>query len=134
MLPTFMQGLPAFVAYFSLGAALLLGFAWVYQRLTAHDETALIRAGNPAAALSFGAVLVGLALPIGAAIENTQSLPAAGFWSLVGCAVQLGAYALARAFVPNLSARIEANDSAAAITLAAVSIAAGLLNAACMSY
>jgi len=128
------QGLPGFAAYFALGALAVALFGFIYMRLTAHDEIALVRAGNVAAAIAVSATLVGLALPVSAAIENTHSILAAGVWSVVGCAVQIGAYGLARALVPDLSARIEADDKAAATLLAAVSITAALLNAACMTY
>jgi putative membrane protein len=132
--PTVIQGLPAFIAYFALGAVLLTVFIVIYTRLTAHDEVALVRAGNMAAAIALGATLIGLALPISAAIENTQSILAALVWSVIGCAVQLGAYLLCRALIPDISVRIEKADLSAAMFLGAVSVSAGLLNAACMTY
>jgi putative membrane protein len=134
MLPYFLEGLPAFVAYFALGSLLLSAFGFVYIKLTAHDEIALIRAGNISAAIAFGATLLGLGLPIASAIANTMSIVAAGTWSLIGCIVQIGAYGVGRILIPDLSERIDKDDRAAATTLAAVSLAAAMLNAACMTY
>lgn len=134
MLPYFLEGLPAFVAYFALGSLLLSAFGFVYVKLTAHDEIALIRAGNVSAAIAFGATLLGLGLPIASAIANTMSIVAAGTWSLIGCIVQIAAYGIARILIPDLSERIDKDDKAAATALAAVSLAAAMLNAACMTY
>jgi putative membrane protein len=134
MLPATIEGLPAFVAYFALGSLLLSAFAFLYVKLTAHDEVALVRAGNVAAAIALGATLLGLGLPIASAIANTMSIVAAGTWSLIGCIVQIGAYGVARLLIPDLSDRIGKDDRAAATLAAAVSLAAAMLNAACMTY
>lgn len=134
MFLTILQGLPAFAAYFVLGAILVLIFIFAYIRLTAHDEIELIRAGNVSASIAFGAVLLGLALPVASAIANTQAILAAAIWSLIGCLVQLGAYGVARLVLPDLSPRIHRDDRAAATLLAAISLTAALLNAACMIY
>jgi putative membrane protein len=48
--------------------------------------------------------------------------------------MQLVAYAVARLIMPNLSERISTNTLAAAILLASISIMAGMLNAASMTY
>lgn len=133
-MPYFLEGVPAFVAYFALGSLLLSVFTFVYVKLTAHDEVALVRAGNISAAITLGATMLGLALPLASAITNTQAILAAGFWSLVGCVVQIGAYGVARVVIPDLSARIDRDDRAAATMAAAISLAAAMLNAACMTY
>lgn len=127
-------GLPAFVAHFALGGVLLAAFTALYVRLTRHDEMALIRAGNVAAAIAMGATVIGLALPIASAIANTMSILQAGSWALIGSIVQIGAYLFARALLPDLTDRIDRDDRAAATVLATISLAAGLLNAACMTY
>ncbi len=46
-------GLPSFVSFFVLAILLLLLFARIYSWLTPHDEFALIRANNTAAAIAF---------------------------------------------------------------------------------
>jgi putative membrane protein len=131
---TVVEGLPAFVAYFAMGTVLLAVFTFIYIRLTAHDEIGLVRAGNTAAAITLAAALMGLALPIGAAISNTQSLIAAAIWSLIGCIVQLGAYGVSRLVIDDQPGRIERGEIPAALFTGAVSLAAATLNAACMTY
>ena len=68
-----MAGLPAFLLYFTVGTALIAGFAALYIRLTAHDEIALIRAGNLSAAIAFGGNLAGFSVPLEKAIEQAAT-------------------------------------------------------------
>src|SRR5262245_30522787 len=121
---TIVEGLPAFVAYFALGSGLLAAFTFIYIRLTAHNEIALVKDGNVAAAIAFAAALIGLALPIGAAIAYTQSIIAAAIWSLIGCLVQLGAYGVSRLVLDNQPQRIQRGEVSAALFTGAVSLAA----------
>lgn len=131
---TVVEGLPAFIAYFALGAGLLAAFTFIYIRLTAHDEMALVRSGNVAAAIMLAGAVIGLALPIGAAIANTQLIVAAAIWSLIGCLVQLGAYGVSRLIIDDQPGRIERGEISTALLCGTISVAAGILNAACMTY
>ena len=56
-------GLPEFLSFFFLAILLLVLFARIYTWLTPHDEVALIKANNPAAAVAFGGALIGFAGP-----------------------------------------------------------------------
>jgi putative membrane protein len=129
-----LAGLPNFLIYGAVGLALTFVFCVIYVRITGHDEIALIRADNTAAAIAFGSSLIGFALPLAQAIAQASTLPDCIVWGVVALVVQLGAYAVARVLVPGLSGRIEKGAIAAALVVAAVSIAAGLLNAASMTY
>ena len=55
-------------------------------------------------------------------------------WGLVALASQLVAFWLSTLAVPKLGEAIGAGDQAAGLWVGCVSIAAGLINAACMSY
>ena len=131
---TSISGLPAFLGYFAAGLGLTAAYLAVYLSATAHREIALVRAGNPAAALALGGSLIGYALPLAVAIYNAQSVLDLAVWGLVALVVQILVYWLARRVLPDLSQRIAAADLAAAILLAATSLAGGILNAACMTY
>ena len=130
----YLSGLPAFAAYLALAIVLALVFVAIYVRLTPHPEIRLIREGNAAAAASLGGALIGFAIPLASAIENSVSLPDMLLWAAVALAVQLIGYLLARAAVRDLSRQIEQGTLAAGIFLGAVAIAIGLLNAASMTY
>ena len=128
------SGLPAFLAYLAVSLGLVAAFLGIYLTATAHREIALIREGSVAAATALGGSLIGYAIPLCAAIYNAQSILDCVIWGLVAIVVQIGLYWLVRFVLPDLSTRIEANESAAAILLGSASLAGGLVNAACMTY
>jgi putative membrane protein len=131
--PTFV-GLPNFFLYAAIAGVLTFIFGVIYVRVTGHEEIALIRQGNASAALAFGGALVGFALPMSKAVAQASSIPDCVVWGVAGLVVQLVAYFATRLLIPDLSKKIEQNTLAVAIILAAVAIAAGLLNSAAMTY
>ncbi len=130
----FLSGLPAFLAYLAVSCGLLLLFVLIYVRITAHDEFALIRQNNVAAAVAFGAAILGFCLPLHAAVSHSVSLIDCAVWGAVALVVQVLAYFAVRLIIRDLSTRIDNNELAPAILAAAVAIGVGLLNAAAMSY
>ena len=131
--PITAQSFLAFLAYFGTGLGVLVVAAIVVSLVTPHHEVRLIRSGNSAAATAFAGTLVGLALPLHAAISNSVSLLDALLWGAVSAAVQIGAYLLTRVVSPKLSHHITENGMAAGILSAGVSISIGLVNAAAMT-
>jgi putative membrane protein len=129
-----LTGLPNFFLYAAIGVVLCFVFTVIYVRITGHDEIALIRAGNASAALALGGSLVGFAMPLSKAIAQASSVPDCILWGVMALVVQIAAYGLARALIPSLSEKINNNTLATAIILAAISITAGMLNAASMTY
>lgn len=130
----YLSGLPAFAAYFGLALLLLAVFVFVYVRVTPYREIRLIRDGNAAAAASLGGALIGFALPVASAVENSVSILDMLMWAAVALIVQLIAYALARLLVPALGRNIEQGQLASGVLLGAIAIAIGLLNAASIVY
>jgi putative membrane protein len=131
-MPASLATLPAFLAFLAVAAATLALFVAVYLRVTPWPELALIRQGNNAAALSFAGALLGFALPVANVIENSHQLGELALWSAIACAVQLATYLVARVALPHLAEDIPAGKTAPALFLAALSVAVGLVNAACM--
>ncbi len=130
-----LAGLPAFAAYLATAIALCVIYLVVYTRVTHHDEYGLItREGNAAAALALGMSLVGFVIPLASAILHTSDLLDCAIWGVVALLVQILAYFLVRLGYPEVSRSIEKDTLASAIWLGFVSIAAGLLSAASMSY
>ncbi len=133
-MPQFLPGLLSFAAYFAGSIAFCVGFCAVYVWLTPHREFELIvREHNASAATAFGGSLVGFAIALAGAIHNTQSASEFVVWGFVAFATQVIAYQLARLAHPGLSHAIEQNALASALWVAAVSISAGVISAACMS-
>ena len=126
-----LSGLPAFLVYFVCASVLVAAYLYVYTWITAHDEFALLKANNTAAAISLGLSMIGFALPLTASIGIPMAF-STWIWGVIALIVQVGVYYAARLAVPNLSQRIEAGEVAPAIWLGAASVSAGMLNAASM--
>jgi putative membrane protein len=129
-----LAGIPNFFLYAGIGVLLSIIFAVIYIRVTGHDEVKLIREGNTAAAVALGGSLIGFALPLSKAIAQASSVADCVLWGVMALIVQLLAYALARVVIPDLSRKIEDNMNSTAIVLASISVMAGQLNAASMTY
>jgi putative membrane protein len=129
-----LAGLPAFLVYFCISTVAVIAFLWIYTRITAHDEFALLQKNVPGAAVSLGLSTLGFALPVASAVAHASDVLDCIIWSIIALCVQVIAYYVARIPVPNLSQRIAAGDLAPAIWLGLASVTAGLLSAASMTW
>ena len=129
-----LNGLPPFLAYFAVAIILLLVFIRLYTWITPHSELELIRANNPAAALAFGGAVIGFALPLSSAITHSLSLLDCAIWGAVALVVQVLTFVVLRVSLKQLSERVDRGEIATGIFSAAIAIAIGMINAACMSY
>jgi putative membrane protein len=130
----FFGGVVAFAGYFGGAIIFFVAFGYIYLRLTPHREFDLIvREHNASAAIALSGTLLGFAIALAGAIHNTRSVLEFIAWAVIAALAQLVAYGLARLAHPNLSQAIEHNALSAAIWLAAVSIAAGIVCDACMT-
>ncbi len=128
-----LAGLPAFTAYFATAVALCVLYLFVYTKVTPHQEYDLIvKEHNASAGLALGMSLIGFAIALASAITHSANIFDCIVWGLVALAAQIGAYYLARLAHPDISDAIKNNALASALWLGSVSIAAGLLSAACM--
>ena len=126
--------LPDFVLFFSASLALVGLYLLIYTLATSHNEFGLIRQNNVAAALSLGLSLTGFALPLSSAVVHSNTIVDLAIWGVVAIVVQLAVYAMVRVVLPNLSSRSASGELAAALFLGAASLAAGVVNAAAMSF
>jgi putative membrane protein len=127
-------GFDDFLVYLSIAAALLAVFIAIYVRITPYRELVLIREGNKAAAFSLAGTIIGMALPLSSAIQNSVNLIDLLLWCTIALAVQLIVFVVARISIPNIVHDIPAGKEASGLFLGAISVAAGLLNAAAMTY
>ena len=120
-----LAGLDNFAVYFGLSIVFLFVFKLVYALVTPHDEWKLVKEEkNVAAAIGFGGAIVGFAIALASAATH-----------FVAIIAQSLAFALLRfTFMPKIAQRINENEVSAGVMLASMSIAVGLLNAACMTY
>ena len=129
-----LQYIDDFLVYLVLALLLLAAFAWLYHKVTPYDELQLIRDGNSAAAIAYSGAIIGLALPLGSAVAHSVNPVDMVIWGVLSLAVQVLVYFLVRRLLPHLNNDIPGNKVAPATLLAAISLAAGILNAACLTY
>lgn len=129
-----MQLVAAYLAYLGTAVALLAVGVGIYILVTPHHELRLIRTGNTAAAWSLGGTMVGLALPLGSALTNSVSLLDMALWGAVAVVTQLLGFLVVSLLVRDLRAGLEADRISYGITVAAVAVALGILNAGALTY
>jgi putative membrane protein len=124
----------AFLVAFVVAGLFTVAFKVIYQWVTPHNEGKLIREGNAAAALALGGALIGYVLPLASALSHTVSLLEFCAWAALSGVIQIAAFTLIRMVVmKDVAARIERGEIAAGVYLLSISLAVGLLNAACMT-
>ncbi len=126
-------GLPVFLVHSMVSLAILVVGVVIYMHTTKHDEMALIRSGNSAAALSLGGAIIGLSLPLAFSLAAALSLWEVVVWGLVALVLQLVAFRIADVFLKDISARIEAGEIGAATFLVSIKLATAFINAAAIS-
>ena len=131
-----MNSLPAFanyLIYLGLAGILLTVFFVIYTRVTPFNEVLLIRQGNTAAAFSLGGAIIGFSLTVVSAIMHTAGYVQFIAWAGAALVVQLVAYLVMERCMSMSKEHIESGNVAFGGLLAAMSIAVGAINAACIS-
>jgi putative membrane protein len=129
-----LAGFGSFLLYFALAVAFVVLYLAIYVRVTPYREFALIREGNAAAAASVSGSLLGFVLPLAAAVIQSVNALDMAVWAVVALVVQIVVYLVIRALMPGIVRHIPEGRVGAGVVLGAVSLAAGILNAACMTY
>ncbi|WP_394175112.1 DUF350 domain-containing protein [Thalassotalea litorea] len=131
-----LAGLGNFALYFFISLVMLVVFKWIYAFVTPHDEWQLVKEQqNTAAAIGLMGAVVGFAIALAGAISNSIALLDFVVWGIVALFAQILAFVIVRVvFMPKIVERIINNEVTAGIVLAGMSVAVGLLNAACMTY
>jgi len=123
----FVAGFPDFIIQLGVALGLFVASLIIYVLMTPHKEMALIRAGNPSAALAFGGVVVGLAIPLGSCLAHSFGVFDLLIWGVVTLLIQLLAFRFADMFLRGLPRRIAEGDVAAAVFLMSVKIGLALI-------
>lgn len=130
----YLATLPYFALYFAVTLALVAAFLTVYMLTTRYSEWRLIREGNNAAAITLIGAVLGFVLPLAMVISSSINLVDMVVWGIVAMVVQLAAYLVMRRAQPQFDDAIKAGRTAPAVALAGMSVAIGILNAACITY
>jgi putative membrane protein len=129
-----LEGLLPFLAYFGGGLLLVVLFSLVYLKVTPYDEIKLVREGKIAPAISFGGAIIGFICPLTAAIAHSVNFLDMVIWALIALVVQIFVFLLVRLTFRSFTNDIAGDKIGSGLFLAIVSVAAGLVNAASMTY
>ncbi len=127
-------GLNGFFLNFLAAVVLTLLFLTLYVRITPYAEFRMIHEGKVAPAISFSGALLGFVIPLASAIAQSVSFLDMLVWAVVALVVQVLVFLVLRACFGGLCRQIADNEPAPAILLGVLSLAAGILNAACLTY
>ncbi len=129
------RGLDEFLIYFAASLVLLAAFIAIYIWITPYREIALIREGNAAAAASLSGTVLGFSIPLAQSIAQSVNLAEMAMWGAIALAVQILVFVIAsRVVFPGMANDIPNGKVAPGVVVGALSIATGILNAACMTY
>jgi putative membrane protein len=126
-LNSFVAGFPDFIIQLGAALGLFIASLIIYVIMTPHKELALIRAGNPSAALAFAGVIIGLAIPLGSCLAYAFGLLDLLIWGVITLLLQLVAFRFADMFLRGLPRRIAEGDVAAAVFLMSIKIGLALI-------
>ncbi|WHO39687.1 DUF350 domain-containing protein [Sphingobium sp. AP49] len=130
VIQSLLSGLPILLLHLASATLVWAAAMALYMWITPHDEFALIRSGNEAAAISLGGAAVGLAMPLAFCLAGSVNVWDILIWGSVTLVLQLIAFRLVDFLLGSLSGRIEANERSAAIFLAMMKAAVACLTAA----
>ena len=130
---SFLSGIPFLLTHFGVTIVMLVVGAFIYVKITSHDEMALIRDGNNAAAVSLSGAILGLAIPLAFCMANSVNVYDIVIWGLVTLVIQLVTFWIIDLWLRDLSQKIEDGQVGTAILLVSVKLAVASINAAAIS-
>jgi len=127
------NGFPWLIFYLLVVTAIYLAGLFIYVKLTPHKELELVQEGNMAAAVSFSALVISLALPLAACLIKKFGLIDVAMWGTLSLFLQLFLFRLTDAIFKGMPQRIVDDEVPAATVLAAFKIAGSIILAFAIS-
>ena len=130
---SFLAGIPFLLSHFGVTVLMLVIGVFIYMWITSHDEIALIREGNTAAAISLAGAILGLAIPLAFCMASSVNVHDIAIWGIVTLVIQLATFWIIDIWLRDLSKRIEEGQVGTSILLVSVKLAVASINAAAVS-
>ncbi|WP_026942399.1 DUF350 domain-containing protein [Hellea balneolensis] len=121
------NGFPWLIFYLLVVTVIYLAGLFIYVKLTPHKELELVQNGNMAAAITFSALVISLALPLSACLINKLGLIDVAIWGTLSLFLQLFLFRLTDGIFKGMPERIENNEVPAATVLAAFKLAGSII-------
>jgi putative membrane protein len=132
-LQAFLAGFPISLLHAGVMLVLLFLGGLLHALTTPYKEISQIREGNAAVAVAFAGVIVGLALPLAAALSASNSLREIAIWGAATVVVQLFVFRLTDLVLMGLPGRVQEGEVSAAVLLTAAKLSTALVLAAAVS-
>ena len=129
----FAAGFPVTLLHAGATLLMLLIGAVIYSILTPYKEIQQIRDGNSAAAVAYGGVIIGLAVPLCASMSASTSVREILIWGGATVLLQLFVFRLVDFLLACLPQRIDEGEVSAAVLLVAGKLAVALILAAAVA-
>jgi putative membrane protein len=126
------RGLPELLLQFVVTVALLAIGVRIYMAVTPFRELDLVRRGNAAGGAVLAGAIVALSLPLAAMLATSGRVIDIVVWGVIALAIQLLTMLGVTFVFRHFGTMIESGNVAAALSLAAMQISVGILNAAVM--
>ena len=133
VLESFMTGLPVLLLHYLVTLTMLAVGVTIYLWMTPYRELELIRGGNVAAAVSLGATIISLAMPLAFSMAVSVGVWDIVLWGIVTLVIVLVVYRVIDFLMKDLPRRIELGELGPAILLAAVKLGVSIITAAAVS-
>lgn len=133
ILQTIETGVPVLVTHLVVVIVMLLAGIRVYMWVTPYHEGRLLAKNNHAVGITLSAAILGLAIPLASCLAYSINTLDIVLWGVVTLIMQLLLFFLVDRVVKNLPKRIEKNEIAPALVLAAAKLASSLILAAAVS-
>lgn len=127
ILDSLASGFPWLIFYLIIVTIIYIAGLVIYVKITPIKELQLIEEGNVAAAITFSALIIGLALPLAACLINKFSLLDVAAWGTLSLFLQLFLFRMTDGFFSQMSRRIERNEIAPALVLGAFKLAGSIM-------
>jgi len=112
---------------------LLLIGATIYSLLTPYKEIRQIREGNSAAAVGYGGVIIGLAIPLAASMAASTDVREILLWGCATVILQLFVFRVVDLVLAGLPTRMNEGEVSAAVLLVSAKLATSLILAAAVN-
>lgn len=121
------NGFPALITYLLVVTAIYVVGIVIYVKLTPHRELELVQHGNMAAAVTFSALVISLAMPLAACMVNKMGLLDVAIWGTISLFMQLFLFRFTDFIFKGMPTRIENDEVPPALVLASFKIAGSLV-------
>jgi len=125
-LQTLAEGFPILILHLGVLTAIYILGIIIYVKLTPHKELELVQEGNMAAAITFSALVIGLILPLAAVLSVNLGVLDILIWGTISLFLQLFLFRVTDFVFKGMPERIENNEIAPALVLAAFKIAGAI--------